>query len=66
MFTGTSVAVSSLFANLAEAIAVQDFIEWFQGPEEWQARAVLEHEVKSLDARVAHAVIDQIEPRKLR
>ena len=52
VFTRTRVPVSALFANLAAGATVKDFLEWFPGVEEWQVKAVLEHEVKSLDARV--------------
>ena len=48
------VPVSALFGNLAAgATPVKDFLEWFPGVEEWQVKAVLEHEVKSLDAKVS-------------
>ena len=52
VFTGTRVPVSALFGNLAAGASLQDFLEWFPGVEEWQVKAVLEHEVESLDARV--------------
>ena len=55
VFTGTRVPVSSLFANLAEGATVEDFLDWFPGVEEWQVKAVLEHEVERLDSRVKHA-----------
>ena len=32
---------------------MKDFLEWCPGVEEWQVKAVLEHEVKSLDAKVS-------------
>ena len=54
VFTRTRVPVSSLFGNLAEGASVQDFLEWFPGVEEWQVREVLEHEARSLDAKVEH------------
>ena len=50
VFTRTRVPVSALFGNLAAGATVKDFLEWFPGVEEWQVKAVLEHEVKSLDA----------------
>ena len=53
VFTRTRVPVSALFANLAAGATVKDFLEWFPGVEEWQVKAVLEHEVKSLDAKVS-------------
>ena len=53
VFTRTRVPVSALFGNLAAGATVKDFLEWFPGVEEWQVKAVLEHEVKNLDARVS-------------
>ena len=53
VFTRTRVPVSALFGNLAAGATVKDFLEWFPGVEEWQVKAVLEHEVKSLDAKVS-------------
>ena len=52
VFAGTRVPVSSLFGNLAEGATVDEFLEWFPGVEEWQVKAVLEHEVAVLDAKV--------------
>ena len=52
VFAGTRVPVSALFGNLAEGATVHDFLEWFPGVAEAQVRAVLEHEVKNLDANV--------------
>lgn len=54
VFTGTRVPVSALFGNLAEGATIQEFLDWFEGVEEWQARSVLEHVVENLDARVKH------------
>ena len=51
VFSGTRVPVSALFGNLAEGATVQDFLKWFPGVQEWQVRSVLEHEVKTLDAK---------------
>ena len=51
VFTRTRVPVSALFGNLAAGATVKDFLDWVPGVEEWQVKAVLEHEVKSLDAK---------------
>ncbi len=48
IFTGTRVPVSALFENLASGATVEEFLDWFPGVEEWQVRAVLEHEAKAL------------------
>ena len=51
VFVGTRVPVSALFGNLAEGATIDEFLEWFPGVQETQVRAVLEHEVNSLDAK---------------
>ena len=48
VFSGTRVPVSALFENLASGATVEEFLDWFQGVEEWHVRAVLEHEAKAL------------------
>ncbi len=54
VFKGTRVPLSSLFGDLAEGATIKENLDWFPGVEEWQVKAVLEHEVKSLDAVVKH------------
>ena len=48
LFTGTRVPVSALFENLASGATVEEFLDWFPGVEEWQVRAVLDHEAQAL------------------
>ncbi len=48
IFTGTRVPLSALFENLASGATVGEFLDWFPGVEEWQVRAVLEHEANAL------------------
>ena len=48
VFQGTRVPVSALFENLKEGASIEQFLDWFPGVEEWQVRAVLEHEMKAL------------------
>ena len=48
VFQGTRVPVSALFENLKEGASTEQFLDWFPGVEEWQVKAVLEHEMKSL------------------
>ena len=54
LFTKTRVPVSALFGNLAAGATIEEFLDWFHGVEEWQVKAVLEHVVKNLDAKVKH------------
>ena len=55
VFTGTRLPVYALFENLAEGATIHDFIEWFDGVEESEVKAVLEHVARDLRAQVAHA-----------
>ena len=47
-FAGTRVPVYALFENLESGATVKDFLEWYPDVEEWQVRAVLDHEVEYL------------------
>lgn len=48
LFSGTRMPVSALFESLASGATVEEFLDWFPGVEEWQVRAVLEHEAQAL------------------
>lgn len=52
VFTGTRLPVSALFENLESGATVEEFIEWFEGADEWKVRAVLQHAADSLKAPV--------------
>ena len=54
LFTKTRVPVSAYFGNLAEGATTEEFLDWFEGVEEWQVKAVLEHVVENLDAKVKY------------
>ena len=56
VFTGTRVPLSALFGNLEEGATVAEFLDWFEGVEEWQVRAVLEYLVKDLESHLPHAL----------
>ena len=43
VFTGTRLPVYALFENLAEGATLYDFIEWFDGVDESEVKAVLEY-----------------------
>lgn len=49
VFSGTRVPVTALFENLEDGAQLSDFLEWFPGVSLEQARAVLEHAVRSLE-----------------
>ena len=48
VFRGTRIPVAALFENLREGASIGQFLDWFPGVEEWQVRAVLEHEREAL------------------
>lgn len=48
VFQGTRVPVRALFENLQDGASVGDFLSWFQGVQEDQVRAIMEHEIASL------------------
>ncbi len=50
VFRGTRVPVTALFQNLEDGAQVSDVIAWFPGVTLAQARAVLEHAARSLEA----------------
>jgi len=50
VFRGTRVPVVALFENLEDGAHVSEFVEWFPGVTLEQARAVLEHAARSLEA----------------
>ena len=50
VFRGTRVPVAALFENLEDGAHLSEFVEWFPGVTLEQARAVLEHAARSLEA----------------
>ena len=50
VFKGTRLPVAVLFENLEAGATVEDFLEWFEGAEEWKVRAVLQYVADSLKA----------------
>ena len=50
LFRGTRVPVSALFENLEDGAQLADFVTWFPGVTLQQARAVLEHAARTLEA----------------
>ena len=55
VFKGTRLPVYVLFENLAEGATIYDFIEWFDGVEESQVKAVLVQVAQDLRAKASHA-----------
>ena len=55
VFTGTRVPVSALFENLESGATIEQFLDWFEGVEEWKVKAVLEHAARSLNGPMSAA-----------
>ena len=55
VFKGTRLPVYALFENLAAGATIYDFIEWFEGVDESEVVAALEHVAQELRAKVPHA-----------
>ncbi len=49
IFKGTRVPVTALFNNLRDGATVDEFMEWFPGVTRDQIRAVLSHQIQSLE-----------------
>ena len=58
VFTSTRLPVSSLFENLESGATVEEFLEWFDGAEEWKVRAVLRHVADSLKAAMPAGTLE--------
>jgi len=50
VFRGTRVPVTALFENLEDGAQLSEFLAWFPGVTLEQARAVLEHAARTLEA----------------
>lgn len=50
VFRGTRVPVVALFENLEDGAQLADFVGWFPGVTIEQARTVLKHAARSLEA----------------
>lgn len=50
VFRGTRVPVAALFQNLEDGAQLSEFLAWFPGVTREQARLVLEHATRSLEA----------------
>ena len=57
VFTGTRLPLYVLFDNLASGATIYDFVEWFEGAEESEAKAVLEYIAQDLRERAAQTVL---------
>ena len=50
VFRGTRIPVAALFQNLEDGAQLSDFLTWFPGVTLEQARLVLKHAARSLEA----------------
>lgn len=54
VFSHTRVPVSALFGNLEDGATVADFLDWFEGVEEWQVRSVIQYLIDDLESHLPH------------
>ena len=52
---GTRMPVSTIFENLEAGACIDDILEWFDGLDREQVRAVIEFAARSLDKPPAYA-----------
>jgi uncharacterized protein (DUF433 family) len=46
---GTRMPVAAIFENIAAGASIDDLVEWFDGLDRQQIRAVIEYAARSLD-----------------
>ena len=49
-FGGTRVPISALFDNINDGATLEEFLDWYQGVERWQAESVIDLQIKRLEA----------------
>jgi uncharacterized protein (DUF433 family) len=52
---GTRMPVSAIFENLEAGASIDDILEWFEGLDRGQVKAVIEFAARSLDKAPEHA-----------
>ena len=52
---GTRMPVSAIFENLEAGANIDDIMQWYEGLDREQVKAVIEFAVRSLDRRPEHA-----------
>jgi uncharacterized protein (DUF433 family) len=52
---GTRMPVSAIFENIAAGASIDDIMEWFDGLDREQVKAVIEFAVRSLDKEPSYA-----------
>jgi uncharacterized protein (DUF433 family) len=52
---GTRMPVSSIFENIAAGASIDDLMEWFDGLDREQVKAVIEFAARSLDKEPTYA-----------
>jgi uncharacterized protein (DUF433 family) len=52
---GTRMPVSAIFENIAAGASIDDLIEWFDGLDRDQVKAVIEFAARSLDKEPSYA-----------
>ena len=52
-FRGTRVPIEALFGNINCGATLEEFLDWYEGVERWQAETVIDLQIKRLEAVTA-------------
>ena len=69
VFRGTRMPVATLFENLKDGATIDDFLEWYPGTTREQVEAVINHEIREMQARSCErrwGFEDSLRPRHTR
>jgi len=55
VFKGTRMPVAAIFENLEAGASLDDIMQWYEGLDREQVKAVIEFAVRSLDRRPEYA-----------
>lgn len=53
VFRGTRMPVATLFENLKDGATIDDFLEWYPDTTREQVEAVINHEIREMQAPIA-------------
>ncbi len=57
VFRGTRMPVATLFENLKDGATIEDFLEWYPGMTREQVEAVINHEIREMQAPIVRQAL---------
>ena len=57
VFRGTRMPVATLFENLKDGATIDDFLEWYPGTTREQVEAVINHEIREMQAPIVRRAL---------